>query len=162
MKKIIFLAIATITAIVFISCEGDDGPMGPAGPTGPKGEPGYGTEWSIKEFTVAENEWILSGKPGDLNSFFYADKSFSDLTDYVFKEGSILAYIETAKGIKNGLPYVLHLGQEGENNKEFLWTQTYDFDFWVGGVRFYLTYSDFNTDLGPEKESKKFHVVLMY
>lgn len=169
MKKFMFLFVAAIS-LLLVSCEGPEGPMGPRGydgydgldgKDGIDGKDGYGTNWYVAKFTVKESDWLLSGNSGDLNSFFYADKPLKELDEFVFNSGTIVAYIETAKGVKNGLPYVLHLG--GSDDKgEFLWTQTYDFDFWQGGVRFYLTYSDFNTQVGPEKGDQTFHVVLMW
>ncbi len=145
-----------LLAISFIACEG---PMGPMGQKGEKGEPGYGTKWHVTSFTVAKSEWKLVGSPGELNSYFYVDKPLKELTEFVYDEGSVIAYIETDKGFKNGMPYVLHLG-EAEGSNEFLWTQTYDFDFHEGGITFYVTYSDFNTQIRPDIET--FHVVLMW
>jgi hypothetical protein len=159
MKKTLFLLII-VTG--FFACEGPEGPEGPIGPAGPKGEQGeagYGTNWFVNSYTVTAGEWKLHGNPGDLNSYFYADKQIKELTDFVYNEGTIVAYMQTEKGVKNGMPYVLHRGGT-DSYGEFLWTQTYDFDFYTGGVRFYLTYSDFNTQIAPETET--FHVVLMW
>lgn len=155
MRKLFIL----LLAISFIACEGPMGPEGLTGPQGPKGEPGYGNNWHVTSFTVAKSEWKLVGNPGELNSYFYVDKPLKELTQTVYNEGSIISYIETDKGVKNGMPYVLHLG-EAEGSKEFLWTQTYDFDFYKGGITFYVTYSDFNTQIRPDIET--FHVVLMW
>lgn len=167
MKKVLFLFIT----VVFFACEGPMGPMGPQGPSGPigpvgptgpigpEGEPGYGTNWFVTSFTIEEHEWRLVGNPNELNSFFTVNKSLPELTRLVYKDGTVVAYIETDKGVKNGLPFVLHRGAE-DNQGEFLWTQTYDFDFYEGGVGFYVTYSDFTTTIRPDKET--FHIVLMW
>lgn len=174
MKKGLFL----LTTILFlIACEGPMGPQGPIGPQGPQGkqgaqgeqgaqgpqgpqgEDGYGSNWYVTSITVNENEWKLKGTAGDLNSYFYVYKPLSQLTQYVYDNGSVIAYIDMGEGVKNGMPYVLHLG-EAVDAKEFLWTQTYDFDFYEGGIGFYVTYSDFNTQFRPGTE--KFHVVLMW
>lgn len=152
MKKLLFLFLS----LLLISCEGD---IGPAGPMGPQGEPGQNTDWCVKSFTIDRSEWRLAGNPGALNSYFYVDKNIKELTKFVFNEGSVIAYFESNTGIKNGMPYVLHKGDK-DSKGEFLWTQTYDFDFYVGGVRFYLTYSDFNTQITPDTET--FHIVLMW
>lgn len=149
MKRLLFL----FAVVCLISCEGPEGPMGL------QGDPGEGTRWHVEPFNIDRSEWKLSGKAGDLNSYFYVDKPLKKLTKFVFDEGSVIAYIETENGVKNGMSYVLHKG--GEDSKgEFLWTQTYDFDFYTGGIRFYLTYSDFNTQISPDNET--FHVVLMW
>lgn len=155
MKKLLLLFLVATT---FIACEGPTGPMGPSGKDGKDGE--NGTNWYIASFTIQPNEWELIGKPGELNSHFFVDKPLSNLSEFIYKEGAVIGYIETSAGVKNGLPYVLHLGGSDDNG-EFLWTETADFDFYPGGVGFYLTYSDFNTQLRPQ-EAKTFHVVLMW
>ena len=140
-----------LTVIIFTACEG------PMGPQGPQGDPGV--YWVTKSFTVNKNEWRLHGDLGELNSYFYADKKLDELSDFVYNKGTVIGYIQTDNKVKNGLPYVLHKG-DIDNYGELLWTQTYDFDFYPGGVRFYLTYSDFNTQVRPESET--FHIVLMW
>ena len=117
------------------------------------------TSWYVTSITVRENEWQLVGKPGDLNSYYRAYKPLKQLTRTVYEEGVVLAYIETDAGVKNVMPYVLHKG-EYDGYREFLWTETYDFDFTTGEVGFYISYSNFNTKIRPRTE--KFHVVLMW
>ncbi|WP_165022556.1 hypothetical protein [Dysgonomonas sp. ZJ279] len=168
MKKLLILL---FTVLTFAACEGPEGPMGmtgltgqqgeqgPQGVQGEPGEPGYGTSWYVTSFTIQSSEWQLMGAPGELNSYYYLDKSLPELNNFVFNQGTVVAYIETEKDIKNGLPYVLHKGGS-DNQGEFLWTQTFDFDFYPKGVRFYLTYSDFNTQIPPDTET--FHIVLMW
>ncbi len=176
MKKLFFIAAA---ALMFASCEG---PMGPIGPQGPQGVPGQngqdgqdgrngqngrdgqdgeGTKWFTTSFTVNPNEWERVGEPGSVDSFFVAYRSLPELNKYVYDKGSVITYIENGEGIKNGMPFVLHLGYEENNGGKYLWTETYDFDFTVGEVAFYLTYSDFSTNFEPDK-SKTFHVVLIW
>ena len=146
MKKITLILLSAIT---FIACEG---------PMGPEGEPGYGTNWYTTSLTINSSDWSLSGAPGDLNTYFFADMDIPQLSDFIYREGTVIGYIQTAGSVKNGLPYVLHFGEEG--GKEFLWTQTYDFDFSPGMIRFYITYSDFNTQISPGTET--FHIILMW
>ncbi len=154
MKKTLFFAI--FATILLTACEGPIGPMGPAGYNGKDGE---STNWYTTSFTINKDEWKLKGAPGDLNSYFCVYKPLNMLNDYVYRYGTVIAYIETDKGVKNGMPFVLHLG-EVSNGKEFLWTQTYDFDFTVGEIGFYITYSDFNTQIRPGTEI--FHIALMW
>ncbi len=162
MKKALFF---TFVLFFLMSCEGPMGPTGPMGPSGPAGRNGLdgldgeGTNWYTTSFTINENEWTLKGNPGDLNSYFCVYKPLDKLTEYIYQRGTVIAYIEVEKGVKNGMPYVLHLGEKLDN-KEFLWTQTYDYDFVTGEVGFYITYSDFNTQIRPGTET--FHVVLMW
>ncbi|MBK5721300.1 hypothetical protein JGH11_10495 [Dysgonomonas sp. Marseille-P4677] len=153
MKKVLLFI---LTIFVFIACEG---PMGMQGPTGPQGEPGYGTNWYTTAITIDKSEWKLMGNPNELNSYYYVDKPFKELTRAIFDNGSVIAYIETAEGVKNGMPMVLHKAEEDELG-EFFWTQTYDFDFYPNGISFYLTYSDFSTKIKPDSET--FHIVLIW
>lgn len=165
MKKITFMLFA---AIALFACEGPEGPMGPSGPQGidgqdgrdgKDGQDGYGAQWYTTSFTILASDWMLMGEPGDLNTYFYADRKIPQLDERVYSEGTVLGYIQTGKDVKNGLPFVLHMG-EASDGKEFLWTQTYDFDFSPGTIRFYITYSDFSTQIPPEGET--FHIVLMW
>ncbi|MDR2969046.1 MAG: membrane lipoprotein lipid attachment site-containing protein [Tannerellaceae bacterium] len=157
MKRIlvVFLAMIALSA-----CEGPMGPAGRDGRDGTDGRDGQdGTKWYTASFTVNKSDWKLSGRAGDLNTYFYADKSIPELTDFVFDEGLVVGYIQTGTDVRNGMPFVLHQG-EAVDGAEFLWTETYDFDYSPGMLRFYLTYSDFNTQVLPESET--FHIVLMW
>jgi len=145
MKKVLSLLVVVLFFVS--SCETDE----------PRVEPE--TYWFVTSITVRENEWQLKGRPGDLNSYYVAYKPLKQLTRTVYEEGAVLAYIETEAGVKNTMPYVLHKG-ESNGNQEFLWTETYDFDFTTGEIGFYITYSDFNTYIKPGTE--KFHVVLIW
>lgn len=152
MKKLLFLLLTVL--FVSTSCEGPEGPMGPPGESGD-----VGVSWFTQSYKVKKSDWKLSGKPGELNSFYYADIPISNLTKFIYTSGTVLAYIETEPGIKNSLPYVSHRGGV-DNLGEFLWTQTYDFDFYEGGITVYMTYSDFNTQNKPGDET--YHVILMW
>lgn len=162
MKRIILLL---VSVIALVSCEGPMGPEGPRGldgqmgPKGEPGEPGYGANWYTTSFKIDQSDWLLVGRPGDLNTYFYADVDIPQLTDFIYKEGTVIGYLETSPGVKNGIPYVLHLGEE-QAGREFLWTQTYDLDFSPGMIRFYVTYSDFSTNINPASET--FHIILMW
>lgn len=161
MKK---LSLLFVLAIVFMACEGPTGPMGPAGYDGydgKDGKDGVGTSWLTKTITIQPHEWELVGTPGELNSFFLVEKNLPELTRDIFRERAVIAYIKTDEGLKNGMPYVLHKGGTDDKGKEFIWTQTYDFDYSEGSVGFYLTYSDFNTQFKPDKPTT-FYIVLMW
>lgn len=171
MKKLLFIAAMAFT---LTACEG---PMGPVGPQGPQGQPGYngrdgengedgeGGHLVSTGITVLPHHWLLYGKPDELNSHFVVTKSLDRLTQNVYDEGSVIAYIETVNGDKNGMPYVLHKGEKPDDGDAYLWTETYDFDFGVdengGFVRFYLTYSDFATNIVP-KEPVTFFIVMFW
>lgn len=164
MKKVLLLLVV-FSGLLFISCEGPEGPAGPPGydgKNGKDGKDGYGSYWYVVKFTIQPNEWAVGGGiAGDLNTFYYVDKKIKELDNNVFDNGNVIAYIETDKGIKNGMPYVLHFGELTDNGGEHLWTQTYDYDFVVGSIRFYMTRSDFFTQR-EMKQPVTFHVVLMW
>ncbi|MDR1984645.1 MAG: lipoprotein [Prevotellaceae bacterium] len=145
MKKT--LIFAALFAVMLSACQG---------PQGPKGED---SNWFVTSFTVNSNEWRLSGQPNDLNSYYYADKIIENLTDFIFEEGIVIAYIKTGNNVKNEMPFVFHRG-DSDGTNESLWTETYDFDFYPGGITFYVTYSDFSTAIRPGTET--FYVVLMW
>ncbi len=155
MKKLLF--IATIASI-FIACEG---PMGPQGPQGQPGKNGEGANWYSTTITVEADEWELkNGEADDLNTYYFASKPLHQLTPYIYERGSVIAYIENLDGVKNGMPFVWHRGEETTEGKLFLWTETYDFDFTTGEIGFYITYSDFSTNIRPD--TKTFHIVMFW
>lgn len=158
MKKVFLLL---VLAVSFMACEGPMGPAGMDGMDGRDGKDGQGTSWFSKSFTIQPHEWKLKGKPGELNSYFFVEKEIPELTLEIYRKKAVLAYIQTDTGIKNGMPYVLHQGDTYDNGKEFIWTQTYDFDYSEGWVGFYLTYSDFSTEIRPDR-AETFHIVLMW
>jgi hypothetical protein len=154
MKKTLLLL---FVCIAFIACEGPEGPMGPVGP---QGEPGTGTNWYATSYTIQPNEWELVGNKGELNSYFFVDKPLPRLSDFVYEDGSILVYLEFSPNVKNVMPFVSHKAGVDDLG-EFFWTETYDYDFYKGGIGFYLTYSDFNTKMKPN-QAITFHVILMW
>lgn len=156
MKKILLLILTVLFVAVTTSCEG---PTGPMGPQGDPGDDGYGTSWFTQSYKIKKSAWKLVGNKGELNSFYYTSIPVSDLTQTIYQDGTVLAYIETESGVKNSLPYVSHRGGK-DSLGEFLWTQTYDFDFSVGYITVYLTYSDFNTQVSPDAET--IHLVMMW
>lgn len=153
MKQLLTALLIILFTTITTSCQGPEGPMGPMGPSG------EGTSWATQSYHIKASDWKLQGKTNELNSYYYVNISIPDLDKNIFQYGSVLAYLETEPGIKNGLPYVSHRGGK-DNLGEFLWTQTYDFDFYPGGATIYLTYSDFNTTVRPSAET--IHFILMW
>jgi len=157
MKKILF---AIILAATFWTCKGDDGPMGPEGPPG---QDGNGAYWVPVRFVVNESDWLRMGNAGDGNSYFYADKEMKALTEDVYYDGLVIGYMETEDNVKQMLPYVMPI--QDDNGHQ--WTRIYDFDYdydfdkKTGYIRFYLKYSDFETQ-GPEQGQKIFNIIVVY
>lgn len=141
MKKLLFgmaaVSTAVVIALLFVACEG------PRGPMGPPGHDGDGNGWYSTSFTVTENQWELVGAPDELNSYYVAYKAIPQLDNYVFNMGTVIVYIDV-EGAKNSMPYVWHRGMN-DGSGDYLWTETYDFDFMPGEMGFYCTFSDFYT-----------------
>lgn len=153
MKKLV-LSLCMVFAL--FACEGE---MGPQGPEGKPGEPGAGSQWYTQSFSINSDQWELVGEPGELNSYYTVVFDFPQLTDFIFKKGTIVGYLSMGKDVKNGLPYVMHTAEDTTSGNHY-WTQTYDFDFAPGSVAFYATFSDFETQKRPGDET--FHIVLMW
>ncbi len=170
--------------MMLAACEGPEGPMGPAGPQGAPGQNGQngadgrdgddgrngldgsGTHWfKTDPITIRPRDWSVDGGVGNLNSFYYYKVRVPELTRHIYENGSVIAYVENLEGKKNGMPFVFHRGTVLDNGQEYTWTETYDFDFsadsWTGWITFYLTYSDFNTNIDPD-EDKTFYVVAFW
>lgn len=159
MKKILFTITAIIAVISLSSCKGDTGPAGPPGLDGLDGVTSY---WVPTEFVVAPGEWERMGDPDDPNSYFFVDKPLQALNDDIFYDGIVVGYMavdfdnDNNPTIKQVLPYSVPLV---EGSRQY--TRTYDFDYWIGGVRFYLNYSDFKTSIKPA-DTQKFYIILAY
>lgn len=144
------LSILSIVLLFLFACEGDPGPMGPPGEPG---TPGEGMNWTIVEYTFLPEDWKLEGGDFDmLNTKWVATYRVDEITNDVFENGAIVVYCypNGRGGIKTPLPYVLHNGIE-ENSKEHFWTQTLHYEVEEGYIHFYLTYSDFATNVDPSE-----------
>lgn len=140
MKKILFLLF--VTGLV-VACEG------PAGPMGPPGEPGEGSNWVVLDINIVQNDWQRSGGENELGSYFFASYNVPQLTNTVYNDGIVMAYIEFDGEFQTPLPYIRYYGeQEGEN--EFLWSETLDYEYTTGKITFYSTPSDFATEFVPD------------
>jgi hypothetical protein len=176
MKKIMFLA---LSALLLAACEGPMGPPGPAGLPGAAGHDGHdgqdgrdgqngkdgeGTHWIREEFVVQPGDWVLNGGVNDMESFYSCTFKWNELTQHIYENGAVVAYIENGApdgpSLKNGMPYVWHRGKVIDG-QTYEWTETYDFDFRPEWITFYCTYSDFETGELPDR-TRTFHVVLLY
>lgn len=157
MKKLLFIS---LMAILFASCTGEDGRDGRDGKDGV-------ADWSIINVTILDGDWQLMGKVDEIGSYYYADVEINDLTDFVYKSGTVLSYLvydDSGVAVKSGLPFVnLHgdIIDDGNGNPiEKYWTETFTSDYLPGSMRFKVTLSDFYTNYRPG--DKKFTVVLMW
>ena len=64
-------------------------------------------------------------------------KTMSEITKDIFLDGVVLCYLyDNERQIM--LPSVRHY-----SDGDFLWTQTIDYEYYVGGIEIFLTNSDF-------------------
>lgn len=154
MKRLSFLS---LILLFLMACEGDVGPMGPEGPPGKN-------NWKIVPLTIEPKKWKLleGGKENELNSTLVASIPVSEVTDYVFWEGAIIAYYYPFgdEAFKTSLPYVTHHGEEDAEG-DYLWTETLLYVVGEKNIDFYLTYSDFLTENKPNK-NMDFDLVLIW
>ena len=154
MKKFIGLLLLLVT---FASCEGTMGPEGPMGPQGPAGEDGTGgvvEGWLYHEFEITSEEWQLSAD----GTYFWCEKPWDDITDYVFQEGMVIGNMYTKVGTEwtlTPLPYVLDC-----KDGDYTWQETYTLDYSPGWVAFYISYDDFQMDMRPN--TQQFRVTILW
>jgi hypothetical protein len=150
MKKVLLL----LSVIMFAtSCQG---------PPGRDGLDGVETYWYVKVYTVNSNQWQLVGGVDQLNSYYKAELIIPELTRKIYEDGNIFCYMfQNQDGIEvqTLLPYHIPFG-ENTNGNEYLWSETYAYDFTPGSVMLYVNYSDFYTGNRPPTVS--FRVVLNY
>ncbi len=139
MKKLLTLFILCVT---LLSCEG------PMGPQGPQGIPGTGINWKYYTCTVKSQDWELVRTEDGLNTYYmYIFDNLKELTEDVYIDGYVLGYLVQSPGsndeVISPLPYTTHRGEIDSEGNEFLWTETYTYDYMPGSVAFYVQYSDF-------------------
>lgn len=148
MKKILFLLLLTV---VFGACETDSDLNWNNRPGGTDETQNWDS------YTITVDDWQLVGNPNEDNSFYrcYYDDEY--LNQFIFDKGSVMVYIYLQEPdgtiTQSPLPYVTH-HVEGNNS----WTETISYDFAVGSLGFYITYSDFITATPPKP--CKFRVVM--
>lgn len=140
MKKIILLF---AIAMIFVSCQG---------PVGPEGPQGYGTNWKIINLVAGASDWKENFD--SQGRFYTCHFSMPEITSFVYTDGSIVSYY-VSSGLQIALPYVQHK----KTTAGYLWTQTIDYDYSVGGMNIRVTNSDFAVD---PPLAMNFRVVLMW
>ena len=139
MKKILFLLLLTV---VFGACESDTDSNWNNRPGGNSDDT---QNWDSYVITV--KNWERIGGVNADNSFFRCVVEDEYLDQYIFDKGSVMVYLIQYDGdvpVQTPLPYVMHYA-DGDN----LWTETFSYDYSVGSFAFYVTYSDFFTEISP-------------
>lgn len=163
MKKILYV-FCVLLALASCTKEGPMGPMGPAGPAGKDGIDGASIR-NIINVEVKSAQWEFTGAAD--NNLYYAQVSLPEMTKTVFENGILQVYMVSvaANGqeIQTLLPSVRHYEQISGSDT-FYYTQTTDYDYWVGGIEFHITNSDFfyNPSDFSEPGDRYFRVVIMY
>lgn len=148
-KSFLFL-FSLLSILILSSCIGTTGSTGPQGPQGPAGE---GDNWEVDEYTIRESDWIRDGQVEEAGSFYYFTLLDPDLSTYIFDEGLVQIYKftgQTASGSwkQAPLPEVRMYEENG-----FQWTENVDYEYGVGELTIFVTYSDFNTSVLPPEMS---------
>lgn len=99
------------------------------------------TTKQVFRFEVKASDWKSYTDQAGLNMYYRAKFNVSGITDNMFNNGAVSAYIEF-DGYQQVLPYTRHM----ENANGAKWTRTVDFDFSRTDVQFYVTNNDFISD----------------
>jgi len=164
MKKFFLLLSAAVW--LFASCEGPagrDGLEGRPGRDGKDGKDGVETYWYVGVYTINSSNWQLVNGVDQLNSYYRASITISELTNDIYEDGTVFCYLFQTidnREVQTPLPFTVPLGEAGSGNTNFLWTETVAYDFAPGRITFYVNYSDFFTSNRPG--TMIFRVVLNY
>ncbi len=150
MKKLLALLMA---CVALISCEG------PMGPQGPMGEPGEGTYWFNQDFIVEPTGWTVSTDENGMNTLFYCEVEFNELTTDIFKDGLVSGYLIQENGTATPLPSTFYYEEKIDDENIERWSEHYTFECKPGWITFFVQYDDFKA---IEPGEKTFRIVLMY
>ena len=149
------------------ACEGPQGPRGPQGPKGDPGDSGTETQWIIENVTVNYDDWKQEG------DYIAVDIPMEKLTKDIY-EGGMMKVFLMFDNYMNELPctrYRSYVIQDAngndvldENGNQTLgyYSQTIDVDFKIGGVKIYITNSDFQGYDEEGTDPMTFHIMLIY
>lgn len=160
MKKLLYvfcmlLALASCTKV---------GPAGPAGRDGRDGVDGAMIR-NIINVEVQSAQWEFTF--ADKNNLYYAQVALPEMTKAIFADAVLQVYMVSfapdGREIQTLLPSVRHY-EEISGADTFYYTQTTDYEYWVGGIEFHITNSDFfyNPSDFSEPGDRYFRVVIMY
>lgn len=138
MKKLLFLL---LLVVVCGACDNDSDSNWNNRPGGS----GETQNWDSYIITV--KDWERVGGVNTDNSYFRCVVEDKYLDQYIFDKGSVMIYLIQYDGntpVQTPLPFVMHYA-DGNN----LWTETFSYDYSVGSIAFYVTYSDFITENYP-------------
>lgn len=100
---------------------------------------------------INSNEWQAFSDNNRKNLYYAVDFSMPEIDDEVYDKGTVQAYLVTDS--QSPLPAVRHL----QNQNNYMWTRTIDFDYQPGTMRIFVTSSDF---VSSQPESMDFKVII--
>jgi hypothetical protein len=95
-------------------------------------------DWRVVEIPVSTYDWVVSSDTDGLNPFYSVSVNVPEITKDIYLNGLVQCYRDMGSGM-TVLPSVRHY----ENPEGALWTQTIDYEYYIGGIDFYITNSDF-------------------
>jgi len=113
--------------------------------------------WFVKEYTVASNQWELVNGVDQVDSYYKYSVDIHQLNREILKRGNIFCYMYRDNNVQTPLPFTIHYGEK-DGDSDYLWTETYSFEFTLRTITFYVNYSDFKTNNRPRTTT--FRVVL--
>lgn len=140
MKNAIILLLCSI--VLFSSCDGNYS---------------YPEDLNTKQvynLKVNASDWVLATDNNGLNPYYKCSFKIKDITEYIFTNGAILAYIDYGD-FQQAMPYIRHY----ENAAGEKWTKTIDFDYSNSDINIYMTNSDFKYE---SPETMYFRVVFIW
>lgn len=146
MKKILFLLVIFFT---LVACD----------------NPHHCTKINTISVKVLESEWQYTDYNN--NNYFYAIVDMPEITENIFDNGEVKAYIVFDRldyyyARKHLLPYVLHVEEPTEDNDWKFFTETIDFTYGIGWAEFNVNRSDFEheIDLTINPVAMEFDIVI--
>ena len=103
---------------------------------------GY-VETYTQNYTVKQADWHI-GTDDDSGAYFYYEFREPNLTQYIYNNGIMIAYLLMNDGNLTPLPF-----NDYWADGNYMWTEQTTVEFRPGYVTFILKYSDHETDIAP-------------
>lgn len=132
MKKVVFIC---LSALLLVSCINDE-PV---------------VKSKVVSLHVNSNDWQAYSDNNRKNMFYAVDFSMPEIDNDVYDKGAVQTFLVTET--QSPLPAVRH--RQDQNN--YMWTRTIDFEYQPGTMRIFVTSSDF---VASTPESMDFKVII--
>lgn len=128
MKKYITICLFAAMAFFAVSCDDDTRNL--------RNETTEDVIW--RSIEIKADSWIKCADREGLNPYYKTSVNVPQINNNVLKGGIVTCYLYDGDA-QAPLPSVRHY----ENASNQLWTRTIDYEYYSGGVTFYVTDSDF-------------------